>query len=161
MKKPISIILIFLLVSAIWAGSLKENVLPESQQNEITKQILKIHEEIKQTAENFDADALFEYVLDANDVIIENGLLRQTRKEALEITRQGLQGISELSYNYTHKNINIISADTVLWTGKGTTLVTLSDGRKLSNEFAETILYTLNDGQWKIMHAHRSSPNSN
>ena len=107
-----------------------------------------------------EVDSLYKYVLDiAKGVIIEDGRLRQTRQEALEATRQGMQQLKELSYSYTQKYITVISPTVVLWAGKGTSSATLKDGRQFSVPFAETIVFTLKDGQWKVLHAHRSVPN--
>ena len=146
---------LFLLCAAMSTG----NDVSSTREEIIRKQILEVQEEMKAAAENFHPDELFNYVLDVNDVIIENGLLRTTRKDALNITRQGFEGIKELIYTYNHKNIRVISPSTVLWTATGTTTFALEDGREITRDFAETLVFVLQDGQWKVLHAHRSSPN--
>ena len=161
MKIVLKFILVLICISVVWATQDNRTNLEPYQQEAIKKAILQVHSEMKTAAENFNADELFKYVLDVNDVIIENGGLRPTRKEALDITRQGLQGIKKLSYNYNHKNITVISPNTALWTGTGTTNVVLDDGRNFINDFAETMIFALQEGQWKVLHAHRSVPNTN
>ena len=161
MKIVLKFILVLICISAVWAAQDNRTNLEPDQQEAIKKAILQVHSEMKTAAENFNADELFKYVLDVNDVIIENGGLRPTRKEALDITRQGLQGIKKLSYTYNHKNIIVISPNTALWTGIGTTNVVLDDGRNFINDFAETMIFVLQEGQWKVLHAHRSTPNTN
>jgi hypothetical protein len=161
MKNKLKVILVLVCVSVVWAMQDNTGNLSPEQQKAIEKEILKVQEEMKTAAENFKADELFKYVLDVNDVIIEDGVLQPSRREALNITRQGLQGIKELSYNYNHKNITVISPNTALWTGTGTTNVVLDDGRNFINDFAETIIFVLKNGQWKVLHAHRSAPNTN
>jgi len=161
MKIVLKVILILSCISVVWAAQNNGTNLESDQQEAIKKVILQVHSEMKTAAENLKADELFKYVLDANDVIIENGALRPTRREALNITRQGLQGIKELSYTYNHKNITVISSNTALWTATGTATVILEDGRNITNNFAETVVFVLREGQWKILHAHRSAPNTN
>ncbi len=158
MNKTSLAILIIITGLSLAAVSSKNDASPAQQKN-IAAEVLKVHEEMKKAAENLDADALFKFVLDVNDVIIENGVLRSTWKNASDATRQGFQGIKELSYSYNHTNINVISPEAALWTGSGTTTAALADGRKITIDFAESIVFVLRDGQWKVLHAHRSSPN--
>jgi hypothetical protein len=159
MKKIAISVLVVIVVCLSLAARSNQNVISPVQQKNIGSEILKVHQEMKKAAESLDADALFTHVLDVNDVIIENGALRSTLKNAYDVTKQGFQGIKELSYTYNHTNINVISQTTVLWTGNGTTTAMLTDGRKITIDFAETIVFILSDGRWKVLHAHRSSPN--
>jgi ketosteroid isomerase-like protein len=92
-------------------------------------------------------------------VIIEDGHIRWTRQEASSSTRQGLQGLKDLSYTYTQKYVTEVSPAVTLWVGEGTSAATLQDGRQISAPFAETIVFVQRDGQWKVLHAHRSVPN--
>ena len=160
MKKTFKPILILCCALITWT-ILNSSKATENQQQNIKEAILKIHAEIKTAAENLDSEALYQHVLDVNDVIIEDGALRLTRNEALDVTRQGLQGINDLSYTYNHKNIEIVSPTLALWTGTGTSAFTTQSGQYISIDFAETVVFTLRDGYWKILHAHRSSPNTN
>ena len=159
MKKIVSAFFLFLYCTIMLTACSNQSNISAMQAKTIEKAILKAQEDMKNAAENFDADALFKYVLDVNDVIIENGLLRKTRKEALDITKQNLQGIQKLTYSYSHKNINVLSSTTALWTGIGTSKAVLNDGRELTIDFTESIFFVLQNGQWKVLHAHRSSPN--
>jgi hypothetical protein len=92
-------------------------------------------------------------------VIIEDGRIRWTRQEALNATKQGLQGLKDLSYVYAQKRITVISPAMALWVGEGTSSATLQDGGQISVPFAESILFVKKEGQWKVFHAHRSVPN--
>ncbi|MBN1974156.1 MAG: nuclear transport factor 2 family protein [Sedimentisphaerales bacterium] len=159
MKKVFSTILILTLVSVLFAARSNPGDISPAQQKTIKNEILKVHDEMKKAGESLNADELFKYVLDVNDVIIENGVLRATRKTALDITKDGFQGIKELTYTYNHKNINVISPTAALWTGTGATNIVLEDGRKITSDFAETIVFVQRDGRWKVLHAHRSSAN--
>ena len=112
-------------------------------------------------AENSDPNKLFSHVIDGcKGVIVQDGIITMTRQDALEATKQGLQGLKDISYKYNRKNITVISPTTAVWVADGTTSVTtVDDGRQLNFPFAETIIFTLKDGQWKVFHAHRSVPN--
>lgn len=159
MKKTTFIVLIVGGISFLLAAKPYSSDISPVRQKTIQNEIFKVQEKMKAAAENFDANELFKYVLDVNDVIIENGQLRWTKKEALDITSQGLEGIKKLTYSYSHKNIKVISSTTALWTAEGVATVVLEDGSSISKDFAETIVFVLQDGQWKVLHAHRSSPN--
>jgi ketosteroid isomerase-like protein len=134
--------------------------IPVDQQQAIESAILDVHAKMKQAAEQRDVDALYKYVLEMDKgVIIEDGRIRWTRQEALNSTKQGLQGLKDLSYVYTQKFVTVISPTLALWVGEGTSSATLQDGRQISVPFAETIVFIQKDGQWKVLHAHRSVPN--
>jgi hypothetical protein len=112
-------------------------------------------------AENLDAEALYGYVLDqCKGVIVQDGRIMVTHLEALDATKQGLQRLKDISYTYNQKHITIISPTVALWVADGTTSATiLEDEREINVPFAETIVFVQKDGQWKVLHAHRSVPN--
>jgi len=157
MKKIVSVIVILFCVSVLLAANSNKNDISPAQTKSIEKEILKVHENMKKAAESRNADELFKYVLDVNDVIIENGEMRSTRKEAYDITKQGLEAIQGISYKYDHKNVIVTSPTTALLTGTGTTTATLPGGLEISLDFAESMVYVLRDGQWKVVNGHRSS----
>ncbi len=133
---------------------------PVEQQQAIEMAILDVHARMKQEAQRGDFNALYGHVLEMDKgVIIEDGRLRRTRQEALTATREGMQGLKDLSYSYAQKYITVISPFTALWVGEGTTSATLNDGRQISASFAETVVFIKKGGQWKVLHAHRSIPN--
>lgn len=130
------------------------------QQQAIEQAIVDVQAKMQQAAQQGDADALYTYVLEMDKgVIIEDGRIRWTRQEALNSTKQGLQGLKDLSYVYTERHITVISPTMALWVGEGTSSATLQDGRQISAPFAESVLFMQKDGQWKVFHAHRSAPN--
>lgn len=162
------VILILVCVSIVWAVQSEElssksynNAVSPEQQKAIEQEILKVHAEMVKAAENSDPDGLFNYVIDGcKGVIVQDGIITMTRQDALEATKQGLQGITDISYKFNRKNITVISPTTAVWVADGTTSVTtVDDGRQLNFPFAETIIFILKDGQWKVFHAHRSVPN--
>ncbi len=161
MNKTLKVIIVLSLVSVVWATQNNKSPLSAEQQKAIEQEILKVHVEMVKAAENADADGLFNYVLDeCKGVIVQDGRITMTRQEALDVTRQGIQGLKDISYKFNNKHITIISPTLAIWVADGTTSVTIiEDGRQLNFPFAETIVFTLKDGQWKVLHAHRSVPN--
>jgi hypothetical protein len=161
--------LILVCVSVVWAvqseGLLSENDKSDTttdQNTAIEKAILKVHSDMMKAGENQNADALFSHVLDqCKGVIVQDGRIMVTRQEALDTTKQGLQGLKDVSYTYNRKHITIISPTVVIWVADGTTSATIiEDGREINVTFAESIIFVLRDGQWKVLHAHRSIPNN-
>ncbi|MBN2182083.1 MAG: nuclear transport factor 2 family protein [Sedimentisphaerales bacterium] len=161
MKNKLKIVFILGLVSVVWAVQSEKNNVTKEQQADIEKAIMKVHAEMMGAAENRDAEALYSHVLDGcKGVIVQDGIIMMTRQEALDGTRQGLQGLDSVSYKYNHKHITVVSPTVVVWVADGTTSVKFTgDGGEMSIAFAETIVFTLKDGQWKVFHAHRSVPN--
>jgi len=161
MKNTIKLVLILSCVSVVWAVQDNKNSVSSEQQKAIEQEILKVHVEMVKAAKNSDAEGLHSHVLDeCKGVIIQDGRIMMTRQESLDATRQGLEGLKDISYKFNKKYITVISPTLALWVADGTTSVTIvEDGRQLSVPFAETIVLVKKDGQWKVLHAHRSIPN--
>ena len=155
------VVLVLVCVSVVWAMQDNQSPISPDQQKAIEKEILKVHHKMIKAAENSDPEELFSYVLDGcKGVIVQDGRIVMTRQEALDATKQGLKGLKNISYTFNNKHITLISPTLALWVADGTTSVTIvEDGRQLNFSFAETIIFTLKDGQWKVFHAHRSVPN--
>jgi ketosteroid isomerase-like protein len=160
MSKVLRVLFLIILIPLIGIAQNKSSEIAVDQQQAIEKAIINVHAKMQQAAQLGEVDSLYQYVLDvAKGVIIEDGKLRLTRQEALEATRQGMQGLKDVSYSYTQKYITVISPTVALWVGEGKSSVTLKDGRQISVPFAETIVFVMKNGQWKVLHAHRSIPN--
>ena len=160
MNNIIKAFLVLGLVSVVWA--MQDNTSPVSpeQQKAIEREILKVHVEMVKAAENSDVEELYSHVLDkCKGVIVQDGRIMMTRKESLDTTKQGLEGLKDVSYTFNRKNITLISPTVALWVADGTTSVTTVDEQQFTVDFAETIVFVKKDGQWKIFHAHRSMPN--
>jgi len=137
-----------------------QNAAPALGQQDVEAAIRAVHAQMQRAAERLDAAALYAHVLDtATPPIIENGRLADTWAAALARTAQGLQGLTSLRYTYTRESITVLSPTAALWTGVGTSSATLADGRQIDAPFAETVVFVQRDGQWKVLHAHRSVPN--
>jgi uncharacterized protein (TIGR02246 family) len=144
---------------AFLPAELRAQSVPAGSQQAIEDAIRAVHAQLKQAAEKLDATALYAHVLDTDTPpIIEDGRLLPTRGTALANTAAGFQGVTRVSYSYTRQDITVLSPTTALWVGEGTATATLTDGREIAGPFAESVLYVQRDGQWKILHAHRSAP---
>ncbi len=160
MNNKLKIILFLACVSVVWAVQNNKSDISKEQHTAVEQEILNVHREIVKAAENLDADALFHYVLDkCKGVIVQDGRIMMTRKESLDTTKQGLEGLKDVSYKFNKKNITLISPTVALWVADGTTSVTTVDEQKFTVDFAETVVFIKTDSQWKIFHAHRSMPN--
>jgi hypothetical protein len=156
-----NIIKLVLILSTIPILAAVQDNMSAGQQQAIEKAVMEAHAEMKAAAEKLDVEKLYGYVLDAIEgPIVEDGRVARTRQEAFETTKLGLQRISRLSYEYTQKHVTALSPTIALWVAHGTASATLQDGREISAPFAETTVFTLKDGKWKVLHAHRSTPNA-
>jgi len=145
--------------AAFLGADRRPDAAPVPAQQDIESAIRAVHAQMRSAAERLDATALYAHVLDtATPPIIENGALADTWAAALARTARGFQGLTSLGYAYTRESITVLSPATALWVGVGTASATLADGRQITAPFAETTVFVLRDGQWKVLHAHRSAP---
>jgi hypothetical protein len=152
------------LVAAVASGTMLAGHPPhrsaEMPQGDVEAAIRAVHAQMRQPAERLDAGALYAHVLDGETPpIIEDGRLVETRAAALARTAQGFEALTSVRYTYTRESVTALSATTALWIGAGTTSAVLADGRQIDAPFAESIVFVQRDGQWKVLHAHRSVPN--
>ncbi|OHB78436.1 MAG: hypothetical protein A2Z25_12645 [Planctomycetes bacterium RBG_16_55_9] len=161
MSTATRVIIIVVFVSAVLAAqSNTGNMSSLERQQAIEKAVLKTYEQMNRAEINLDADKFFSYILDFDKgLIIQDGRLFKTRQEAYEIVKEGFEGVSHLKRVYEQTYVTVISPETALLTARGTSTVTLSDGRELSGPFAASLVYVLRDGQWKVLHGHYSIPN--
>jgi ketosteroid isomerase-like protein len=126
---------------------------------DVQKAVLARLAEIQSAAEALDPDKVFSYVLE-NDAgaLAQNGKLLLTRKEALESTKQGFQGLQKVSYRFDEQHVTVLSPTVALATGEGSSSATLDDGRTLTTRFAQSVVFVLTNGEWKVLHSHRSFP---
>ena len=155
------VIVVLACVSVVWAVQNDKGDTTSEQQQIIERLIMEVHAAMMKAAENLDAEALYSHVLDMNKgVIIQDGRVLKTRQEALNATKEGLQGLKDISYTYKQKHITVISPTVALWVADGTTSATIiENGREINVDFAESIIFIQKDEQWKVFHAHRSVPN--
>ncbi|MDO9695175.1 MAG: nuclear transport factor 2 family protein [Candidatus Latescibacteria bacterium] len=126
---------------------------------DVQKAVLARLAEIQSAAQSLDPDKVFSFVLE-NDAgsLAQNGKLFLTRKEALESTKQGFQGLQSVSYRFDEQHVTLLSPTVALATGEGSSSATLDDGRALTTRFAQSVVFVLTNGEWKVLHSHRSFP---
>jgi ketosteroid isomerase-like protein len=126
----------------------------------IEKAVLKVNDEMIQASNNLDADKFFEYILDTNKgLIIQDGILFKTHQEAYDVVKKGFEAFSKLQRSFNQIYVTVISSNTALLTGTGTTRATLKDGQTITAPFAVSLVFVLKDGQWKLLQGHYSTPN--
>jgi hypothetical protein len=115
--------------------------------------------EIQNAAQALDPVKVFSFVME-NDkgALAQNGELFLTRKEALESTKKGFQGLQKVSYRFDEQHVTFLSPSIALAVGKGKSSATLDDGRTLNADFVQSVVLVLTDGEWKVLHSHRSFP---
>jgi hypothetical protein len=124
---------------------------------EIRKAILARMAEIQAAAESFDADKVFSFVLENNaGALAQNGRLFLTREEALESTKRGFQGLQHIEYKFDEQHITLLSPTVALAVGDGVSSGKGADGRTFSGRFAQSVIFVLTDGEWRVFHSHRS-----
>ena len=125
----------------------------------VQKAVLARLAEIQIAAQALDPDKVFSFVLE-NDAgaLAQNGKLFLTRKEALESTKQGFQGLQSVSYQFDEQRVTVLSPTIALAAGEGSSSATLDDGRTLTTRFAQSVVFVLTNGGWKVLHSHRSFP---
>jgi len=126
----------------------------------VEKAVLKAHQAMTAAAQELDAEGFFAFILDsAKGPVIQDGRLFASRAEALEVVKRGFEGVATVERVYESEDVTVISEEAALLTGKGTSTVTLVDGRSLSGPFAVSLVFVLRDGGWKVLHGHYSIPN--
>jgi ketosteroid isomerase-like protein len=124
----------------------------------IERAVIETSAKMTQAANSLNADAFFEYILDSGKcVIIQNGNLFKTRQEALEAVKRGFVSLTKLERKIDNPQVTVISPELALLTGDGTTNATLTDGREMTSHFAVSLIFRLEDGQWKVLHGHYST----
>jgi hypothetical protein len=132
-----------------------------STSSDVQKAVLARLLEIQNAAQSLDPDKVFSFVLE-NDAgaLAQNGKLFLTRKEALESTKRGFQGLQKVSYRFDEQHVTALSPTVALVTGEGSSSATLDDGRTLTTRFAQSVVLVLTNGEWQVLHSHRSFPSA-
>ncbi len=118
--------------------------------------------EIQDAAQALDPDKVFSFVMENNQgSLVQNGKFFLTREEALESTRKGFQGLEKVDYRFDRQYVTLLSPTVALAVGEGVSSATADDGRIFTTQFAQSVVFVLSDGEWKMFHAHRSFPPAN
>jgi ketosteroid isomerase-like protein len=147
--------LVIIAAATVSQGQSGKNATSSDSQKAVLARLV----EIQNAAQALDPDKVFSFVLE-NDAgaLAQNGKLFLTRKEALDSTKQGFQGLQKVDYQFDQQHVTLLSPTVALATGEGLTSATMDDGRTFTSRFAQSVVLVLTNGEWKVFHAHRSFP---
>lgn len=127
----------------------------------IRKAVLEVHAQMTKAIEALDADKMFESIRELGPgAIIDDGLLRITRQDALNAVKQGLRGVARAERKYTRTDVTVLAPTVALLTAEGVAGFVLEDGRTFSSPFALSEVFVLANGRWSVVHGHHSVPNA-
>jgi len=90
--------------------------------------------------------------------MVQNGQLFLTRKEALDITKQGFANLQKVAYKFDQQQVTLLSPTVALAVGEGASSVMTADGREVTRPFVQSVVLVLTNSEWKVFHSHRSVP---
>ena len=130
---------------------------PNDPSAAIEQAVLAANTEIMAAANRLDVDAFFDYIVDTDKgMIVQNGVIFRTRREAYESVKRGLQGLAAIDRRLENPQVTVIAPDVALLVANGSVAATLSDGRAVNSRFAVSLVFVLRDGRWKVLHGHYS-----
>ena len=160
MRSLVPWIALFVTAPAAFAAP-QEGALGPSARAAIEKAVLEVNAQMTRAAEDRDIERLFSFML-PNDrgSIIQSGYLFLTREEALATVKSGFQRVAAVKYHWKHQLVTVISPTTALLVNDGESeFRTAQDpGTPIVASFAQTVLFSLTGGKWKVLHAHYSAP---
>ncbi len=132
----------------------------EGNAGTVEKAVLETHHQMVAAADALDAEGFFAFILDtATGPVIQDGRLFPTRAEALEVVERSFEGVARVERVYESEDVTVISEKAALLTGRGSTTVTLEDGRSFESSFAVSLVFVRKGDGWRVLHGHYSAPN--
>jgi uncharacterized protein (TIGR02246 family) len=145
--------------SLLLAGPPDERTMTESDRAAIEQAVLAANAQMTRAAEDLDADRLFSFMLDTDKgSVIQNGNLLLTREQALARVKNNFRGIRKLEYRWNQLHVTVVTPTVAILVAQGDSSATTGQGETFGTPFAQTLVFVLRDGQWKVLHAHQSSP---
>ena len=147
--------LLGVLLAAAAGGGLSAT---RAETKSIEDAVLEVSAQMTLAGEAVDADRLFSFMLDTDKgSVIQNGVVMVTRQEALERVRSNLRGISRIQYRWKKQYVKVLSPEVAVLTAEGESTATTTAGDTFTTPFAQTVVFVLEAGSWKAIHAHQSS----
>ena len=154
-----------ILIAAIAVGPLcsapPEDPRPLSgvQRAAIEKAVLEADDRATLAGQERNADKLFDFMHE-NDKgsVVMNGNLLRTRDQARSQVRDNFRAVSQIEYRWKQRLVTVLAPEIALVVSDGESTVTSPQGSSFVASFVQTAVWMLKDGQWKILHAHQSSP---
>lgn len=153
---------LILTASAVWHdGSAARGAAPGDDATlspaTIEQAILATNAEMIAAANRLDVDAFFSFIVDTDKgMIVQNGVIFPTRRDAYEAVKRGLQGVASIDRRLENPQITLIDEGTALLVANGSVDATLQDGRQLHSRFAVSLVWVRRDGRWMVLHGHYS-----
>lgn len=127
----------------------------------IEQTVLAANAEMIAAANRMDLDAFFDAIVDTDKgMIVQNGVIFRTRKDAYEAVKRGLQGVTRIERRFDSPKVTVIAPDVALLVSEGSVAATLQDGQAMNGRFTVSLVFVLRDGRWKVLHGHYSIPPS-
>jgi ketosteroid isomerase-like protein len=131
--------------------------LPDAAGTAIEQAVLAANAEMIAAANRLDVDAFFDYIVDSDrGLIVQNGVIFRTRREAYEAVKRGLQGLAKIDRRLENPQVTVIAPGAALLVADGSVDATFTNGRVTNSRFAVSLVFVLRDGRWKVLHGHYS-----
>jgi hypothetical protein len=90
--------------------------------------------------------------------IIQNGALSLSPQDAKARLAPSFRAPVKVVYHWKQQHVTVLSPTAALLVSEGETVIAAPNAEPLTVPFAQTAVWVLRDGAWKILHAHQSSP---
>ncbi len=123
------------------------------------RSVIAAHERMIAAAEALNLDELFRSIVESeHTVLAANGRIFPTREAALQQTRESFRELVAIKYAISERRVILLPENHALLVTAGTTTAKTGDGREFSTPFAQTLLLIRQDGAWRVLHSHQSTP---
>ena len=130
----------------------------EPEEKNIETAVLRTSAQMTEAGQALDADRLFSFMLESSKgSVIQNGVIALTREQALDQVRRGFRGLSKIEYRWKQQLVSVLSPTIAILIAEGESTATTKQGDTIVTPFAQTNVFVLTDGRWKVLHAHHSS----
>lgn len=110
-------------------------------------------------AEQVNVTALFEDLIEGEDALFVNqGGLHRSRDSILAATHRAVPFIERQAVEVTERHTHVLSPTAAVLSERGVQQAWLKNGAPLQSPYARTLVYTWQNGRWRIVHGHQSLP---
>jgi len=158
MVRTITVIIFFLFASLI-ACQGANTPMTDAERSAIEEKIIAKLAEISEASSRLDADGVYSHFVN-NDrgILAFDGTLILSRDAALNLSREIYSSFKDIKKEMVEEYVTVISPETAILTGTGTSTLISKSGDSVSGTFAFSIVFVLRDGEWKAIHIHESTP---
>jgi ketosteroid isomerase-like protein len=90
--------------------------------------------------------------------VVMNGVVYLTREDTRKSVAGNFRAVSSVEYRWKTRLVTVLSPDSALVVSEGESAVTTAQGSSFTAPFVQTAVWVRRGGEWKILHAHQSSP---